>query len=256
MFARYKTDAPLTAGNALYLAERLGAEHVSDNRVVFNLISNQLFGGYDEAIRQPIDNNWRRMPALPQLLEAAESGFRRARTPFDELRFERLRISLTSKAREVFYSAVPKLDGLVADPHLIIGQRVVTELMAQRHRAVVDAGRQNKGIIGNILADRNAEAIHANYLKEVSNGDLTTAFSNVAHGIANEAVADVYDEETAVEMLSDAESLVTAARALGGTIDADVWKRLSATQALIMENQFPAPRAKLSASTASGNFAP
>lgn len=253
MFARYKTDAPLTGGNALYLAERLGAEHVSDNRVVFNLISNQLFGGYDEAIRQPIDNNWRRMPSLQQLLAAAEHGFRQVSDPFDELRFARLKISLTAKAREVFYSAVPKLDGLVADPSLVIVQRVVTELMSMRHRAVVDAGRQNKRLIGNILSDRKAETIHANYFKDVSNGDLTTAFAFVAQWIAEEVCGEVYEGELATQMLSDAAGMVRAARSLGGTQDNDVWKRLSTAEKLIEEAHASRPGQALSTTS---TFAP
>jgi hypothetical protein len=256
MFARYKTDAPLTAGNALFLAERLGTEHVSNNRVVFNLISNQLFGGYDEAIRQPIDNNWRRMPGLGQLLSAAETGFRQASVPYDELRFDRLKISMTSKLREIFYSAVPKLNGIVADPSLVIAQTAVTCLMELRHRAVVAAGRQNKGIIGNFLADRNAEAIHANYLKDVSNGDLTTVYSIVAKSVANEAVADFEEDDLAVQMLADAEILVTAARSLGGTVDPNVWKRLSETQALIAENRLSVDGHRTASAAPAGSHAP
>lgn len=245
MFNRYKTAPRITGGNALYLAERLGAEHVSDNRVVFNLIANELFSGYDEGIRLPIDNNWRRMPSVPQLLAAAETGFKGASYPFDELRLSRLKITFTAKAREVFYSAVPKLDGIVSDPSLIIAQRVVTELMEMRHRAVVEAGRQNKGIVGNMLADRMAEAVHANFLKEVSNGQLTAAYAKVAQRVADEVCGKVYDDDLATEMLSDAESLVAAARSLGGTTDNDVWKRLSSADALIEEahSMRPVPNA-------------
>jgi hypothetical protein len=237
MFNRYKTDAPLTAGNALFLAERLGREHVSDNRLLFNMISNQLFGGYEEAIRQPIDNNWRRMPTAMQLIQAAENAFRQASDPLDEPRLRRLKDSMHSKTRAVLYSAVPKLEALVSDPSLIVGHMVVTSLMELRHRAVVAAGRQDKGIIRNFFADKEAEALHANFLKDVSNGDLTTAFSFVAYSLALDVGRGLYEGDLASDLISDAQNLITAARSLGGVDDKTVWNRLSEAEALIDDLQ-------------------
>nr|WP_250807468.1 hypothetical protein [Neorhizobium tomejilense] len=237
--AERKPEAPLTAGNALYLAKRLGAEHVSNNRTLFNLISQELFQGYAECIRQPIDNNWRRMPYATDLFKAAEEGFRAVDQRGDGARLARLKISMTNRMREVLLAAVPKLDGVIDDPSLILTQRIVTELMEMRFRGVRSVHREEKGFIRGLFAGRKAEYIHANFLREAADSDLMSAYAKVAQNVANEALRGV-DHEHMHELVGDAMSLISGCLA-AEVEDADLWSKLKQAESALEETGMVTP---------------
>jgi len=225
MFDRYKTESAITRGNAIYLAERIGAEHVQDNRIVFNMLFAKLFEGYQEGIRQPIDNNWRRLPYLPELFAEAEKGFRSASVKADEIRLDRLRIAMTRKAYEVFISAAPRLQGIVEDP--VIVHDVVTALMERRHRLVVETGRQDRGLIGNYFADARAETLHREYLTNVPNGHLMDACAGAAFRALRRADSLDAGDAGRTSGLENVGELVRYARTLGGSDNDETWKLLS-----------------------------
>ena len=214
--------APITRGNALLLANRMGAEFASENRFVFALLSKELFSSYArfiERVPDRPDKAWKRMPNMAELFREAREGFEKASGGSDPYDLRGLHIHILTKAVEVFVKAVPQLDGLDPDTsrhlHASTMHAVVGELMESRARSVRSIAPRHNSIVGHALSDRKKARTHETYLANIPDADLVAAYAVVAATLvrkADEVESELYPRE---QMIADAGSLVKAARVLG-----------------------------------------
>lgn len=235
MFERYNVETPITRGNALFLAKKIGTEHPEGNRTVFNLLAVQLFERYSETIKQPIDNNWRRLPLISELKSAAVEGLMTVIEDAADPRVKRLQYFIEQGARVTFAKAVPRMASVINTSAIPADslQEIVGALMQARQDAVVETGRQKKGVVFgfvNYLADSRAEALHKSYLADVSNADLMDAYALAADNLRKQALNGGIDEHDGYYA---ADHLVAEARSLGGSKRQSTWASLSTTQTFV-----------------------
>jgi hypothetical protein len=240
MFDRYKDERRFDSAEAMFLARKLGAEFAESKRVIFHLVSRQLFEGYELGLSQPIDNTWRRLPSVTQLRHAAHEAYENALGRDHYEGKAALNGHIDGGLRTVFATKVPRLLMMFKDTalHPDLMAQIATELMTLRHDAVVATGKQKKGVVfgfTNYLADHRAEALHRTYLTNVSNGDICHALSVVADRTRKAAMQA--DHENLKDMLFDqAANLVKAARMFGGSDRPSTWTTLSAVETYAEEH--------------------
>jgi hypothetical protein len=246
-------QATLTRARAVSLALAIGTHFGERTQTVSRVLWDELARGYVEAMKQPIDNNWRKLPRVSELRSAAVN----ARWP-TEREGEDLGRLIDVGGRAMFSPFVRNLAHIAAEQTLSTDtmQLIVTELMILRDRRVAKAFPPRTGLLGSFgTAGRlaKAKALSDAYMAEYPIGDLTEALSSAAEQLFYEGlragedlpyIAPATDEALAGNGIRAAETLVAMARGFAGTDDRATWERLGRLDHLIEELRQPVPQRK------------
>lgn len=197
-----------TRGHALILADRIGAEHVHDNRYVFNLLVRHLLEGYYNAYTTPHEGKRRHLPKMTELYAAAEAAFEASSAAGSRKRYG-VTDHIDRHARGMIAQVVPHLAALqMATGEILpadIAQDVVERLVAHREDAIRKTRQSGSSFLGGIGLARNTDTKFEKYLLDVPAKALFSALVDAA-----QPLVDGHDGSP--EPLIEARRLVILAR--------------------------------------------
>lgn len=211
----------LTKGNALILASKLGAEHRSDGRLVYNVIQDRLLDEYAKVIREGTTKDWKALPGFVEVLRAAERGYAESGEIIPH-RAERIAPNLARKFGDMVFCTVPKLGRLTRQFAITSHFHVIEALIKFRDR---EPEPRSSFPMSLIRSGVSLEASRESFIRLVSEEHIAAALAYAAVRLDEEvAAADAVED---VSVGQEIVNLVDEARSWAGKKALDATDKLA-----------------------------